>query len=89
MKINWKVRLKNPVWWGRMALAVIVPVLSYFGYSFENMTSWEIVGQTLIKAVQNPYVITLALISGFNTVNDPTTRGFGDSSRALKYTKPE
>lgn len=89
MKINWKVRIVNPVWWIQVAFALIVPVLSYFGYGFENMTSWEIVWQTFLKAVQNPYVIGIVLVSVFNTINDPTTKGISDSEQALKYTRPK
>lgn len=89
MKINWKVRVKNPVWWVQVALAIAVPILSYFGYSFESMTSWHIVGQTLLRAIQNPYVIGIALVSVWNTLNDPTTKGLSDSADALKYTKPK
>lgn len=89
MKINWTVRIKNPVWCGQVALAIIVPILSYFGYSFESMTSWGIVGETLIRAIQNPYLIAITVISILNTLNDPTTHGLCDSIDALKYTKPK
>ena len=27
MKINWKVRVKNPVFWVEIAVAVIIPIL--------------------------------------------------------------
>lgn len=72
-----------------MALAIVVPIMSYFGYSFESMTSWEIVGQTLLRALQNPYVIGITVVSVWNTLNDPTTKGLCDSDDALKYTKPK
>ncbi len=31
MKINWKVRIKNPLWWVQIAAALVLPVLAYFG----------------------------------------------------------
>lgn len=89
MKINWKLRFYNPVWWVQVVLALIVPILSYFGYSFQSMTSWQLVGETLLKAIQNPYVLGMAILSVLNTVNDPTTKGLGDSADSLKYSKPK
>ncbi len=89
MKINWKVRLTNPVWWVQVILAVFIPIFSYFGYSPDSMTSWELVGQTLFRALQNPYVLGVTAISVINTLNDPTTKGFGDSIDALKYERPK
>lgn len=31
MKINWKVRIKNPLWWVQIEAALVLPVLAYFG----------------------------------------------------------
>ena len=39
MKINWKVRIKNPLWWVQAAGALVLPVLAYFGLAWEDMTS--------------------------------------------------
>ena len=47
MKINWTVRLKNPVWWAQMALAVLTPILAYAGLAVEDMTSWAALGGLL------------------------------------------
>lgn len=88
MKLNWKVRLKNPVWWVQVAIAVITPVLAYFGLTPESFTSWEMVGCTILQAIQNPYVIGLCIVSFVNTLNDPTTKGICDSQNALCYKKP-
>ena len=33
--INWKVRLKNPLWWAQIVLAIIMPILVYLGLSAE------------------------------------------------------
>ena len=40
MKINWKVRIKNPLWWVQIAAALLLPMLAYFGLAWEDMTSW-------------------------------------------------
>ena len=38
MKINWKVRIKNPLWWVQIAAALVLPMLAYFGLAWEDMT---------------------------------------------------
>jgi phi LC3 family holin len=88
MKINWEVRLKNPVWWFHVALAVVTPVLAYFGLTGADMTSWAKVGETILAAIANPYVVFLALVGAWNAVLDPTTANISDSPRALTYTEP-
>lgn len=89
MQINWKVRVKNPLFWVQIAIAIIVPILGYFGMSAEDVTSWGILFETLKNAVLNPYVIVLVLASVFNAITDPTTKGIGDSKLALTYTEPK
>ncbi|MEY8360207.1 phage holin [Anaerotruncus colihominis] len=32
MKINWKVRIKNPLWWAQVTAALVLPVLAYFAW---------------------------------------------------------
>lgn len=86
--MNLKVRAKNPVFWFNIALAVVAPVLAYFGLTGADFTTWEFVWETIVKAVQNPYVVFGVLVSVWNALNDPTTAGLGDSKRAMGYKKP-
>lgn len=88
MKVNWKVRIKNPVFWFQFALAVLTPILAYFGLSGENITSWFILGNILLDAISNPYVVVLVLVSVWNAFNDPTTKGIKDGETALSYIAP-
>lgn len=88
MNINWKVRFKNPVFIWQLVLAVILPVLAYFGLEGKDLTSWGVLFDTLGKAFSNPYVVFLMLGSLWNAINDPTTSGTTDSLTALKYSKP-
>ena len=88
MKINWKVRVKNPVFWVEIAVAVIVPILAYFGYAWDDMTTWAGFGGVLWNAIKNPVVIVSVIVSICNAINDPTTKGIGDSFLALTYKKP-
>ncbi len=89
MKINWKVRFKNPVFIANLLLAIVVPILAYFGLKWEEMTTWVALGNIFVEAVKNPVVVVSVIISVWNAVNDPTTAGLGDSSQALTYEKPK
>ena len=81
MKINWKVRLKNPVFWLTVipaGIALVYTVLGLFG------VVPSISEDVLVNAVT-------AIISALTTVGvlvDPTTKGVGDSDRALTYEEP-
>lgn len=88
MKINWKVRLKNPVWWAEVLAAFLLPVLAAVGLRWEDMTNWNALFEVLKAAVQNPVTVCSVAVSLWNTVTDPTTAGFSDSSRALTYNEP-
>ena len=87
MKINWKIRLKNPVFLAQLVLAILTPILAYAGITMQDLTSWISLGQLLLDAILNPYVLGLVIISVWNAVNDPTTTGVTDSERALTYTE--
>ena len=89
MKINWKVRIKNPVFWGQVAAAIVAPILAYLGLSWEDMTTWAAFGDIFVKAISNPVVIVSVLVSVWNLITDPTTKGLGDSRQALTYQKPK
>ena len=42
MKLNLPVRLKNPVFWAQLGLAVLTPILAYFGLTGADITSWPL-----------------------------------------------
>ena len=89
MKINWKVRVKNPVFWANLAAAVLLPILAYLGLNWSDMTTWAGLGGALLAAVKNPVILAAAAGSVWNAINDPTTKGLSDSARALGYTQPK
>ena len=89
MKINWKVRVKNPLFWAQVGLSILTPILAYAGVTAEAITTWAALGELLVGAVSNPYVLAMVLVSVWNTVTDPTTKGVSDSERALTYDKPK
>ena len=89
MKINWKVRFKNPMFYVQLVLSVLTPILSYLGLTAIDLTTWAKLGDVLLQAISNPYVLSLVLVSVYNALIDPTTKGIGDSENALTYEKPK
>lgn len=89
MKINWKVRIRNPYFWLQIGIAILMPILAYLGLTVEDLTTWSKVGQVLLEAVSNPYVLGLVVVSVFNAIQDPTTKGLSDSENAMTYTEPK
>lgn len=90
-KINWKVRFnrENIMFITQVIVSVVVPVLTYFGLEASDLTTWAKVGETFVQAISNPYVVLMAVVSLFNAITDPTTRGIADSEKALTYTEPK
>ena len=89
MKINWKVRIKNPVFWGQILLTIIVTILGYAGISGAEVTTWGKLFELIGMALSNPYCLFLVVVSVINAINDPTTKGISDSVQALTYAKPK
>lgn len=88
MKINLKVRFKNPIFYAQLILSIFTPILAYLGLTATDLTTWSKLGDVIVQAVSNPYVLTLVIISVYNALIDPTTSGFGDSETALTYDTP-
>ena len=90
-KINWKVRFnkENILFIAQVVVSVVIPILTYFGLQASDLTTWAKVGETFVAAISNPYVVVMALVSLFNAITDPTTKGIGDSTNALTYSKPK
>ncbi len=88
MKLNLKVRLRNPVFIAQILMAVLTPILAYAGLTVQDITSWDALGKLLLGAVQNPYVLGMIAVSVWNALNDPTTKGLKDSDRAMTYDDP-
>lgn len=81
--INWGVRFKNKNFWLALIPAVLLliqAVGAVFGYTLD----FGELGNNLIEVVNTLFVV-LAILG---IVNDPTTAGIGDSTRALTYEKP-
>ena len=83
--MNLKVRFKNPIFIAQLILAILTPILAYAGLTLPELTSWAILWNTLLNAINNPYVFGLIVVSVWNALNDPTTVGIKDSKQAMAY----
>ena len=85
MRINWKVRLKNPYFWFGLAAVILTAI----GAKPEMFTSWDILLEQMKAFIGNPFLIggTIVAVAGY--INDPTTKGLQDSQQALTYEKPK
>ena len=89
--INWKVRLHNPAWWLGMAGIVMSPILAYLGLAYSDLTTWGSLADVFVKFISNPYLIgtvVVAVLGAIGVTVDPTTKGIGDSERAMTYVQP-
>lgn len=74
-KVNWKIRLKNPVFLAQLFLSFLIPVLGYFGLTAQDITTWAKLLDVVVDAISNPYVVSLIVVSVWNALNDPTVPG--------------
>lgn len=87
--INFKVRLKNPTFLIQLFLTLFVPVLSYYGLTAQDLTTWGTLIELIKDAFSNPYVLGTVAIGLWNAINDPTTKSFSDSEQAMQYKEPK
>jgi phi LC3 family holin len=85
MKLNLKVRMKNPWFW--IGLGGII--FTAMGVSPEMLTSWDILWDNIVALVQNPFMLGSVAIAIVGVFIDPTTSGASDSSLAMTYKIPK
>lgn len=81
--MNWKVRIKNKIFWMTIIPAVLLlarQILAVFGIEFD----FTEIQDKILAIVESVFAI-LAILG---IVTDLTTAGIGDSERALTYTEP-
>ena len=86
--MNWKIRLKNPVFWVQILTGALATVLAYSGLTAADMTTWAGLRSVITGAFSNPYCLFLVASNVWNALNDPTTSGLTDSDRAKSYNVP-
>ncbi|MEH7307192.1 phage holin [Neobacillus drentensis] len=86
--INWKVRLRNRNW----VIAFISQIMIVAQMVLACLNSFGIIDFQLTDAIQNGVLTfvnaVFVLLSMLGIVQDPTTKGYRDSERALTYKDP-
>lgn len=85
--INWKIRIKNPIFWIQIVVGILLTALAYNSMQPQDLTTWSGVMDLIKGIVNNPYLLWLCIYNAWCTINDPTSSGITDSSRALQYDK--
>lgn len=81
MKINWKVRFGNPVWVTSLVALIISTV-------YQILSMFEIAPALTEDTVMQIVSGVVQLLTLLGVMIDPTTKGVGDSERALEYEEP-
>lgn len=84
MKINWKARIKNKVFWISLITLVAALVAEVWGF-FGPVPNLNPIVERLIEIVK----IIFMILGVLGVVNDPTTEGWSDSKLAMTYDKPK
>ncbi len=83
MNINWKIRFLNRNFWLSLIPAVLLliqVIAAVFGFQLDLGD----LGNKLLAVVNAVFGVLVIL----GVVNDPTTNGLSDSSRAMGYIEP-
>ena len=81
--INWKVRIKNKLFWLALIPAVLMLVSTVASVAGVNL-DFTVLGEKLGAVVEAVFAV-LAILG---IVVDPTTQGVGDSAQAMTYQEP-
>lgn len=81
--INWAVRIKNKTFWLALIPAILL-LIQTIGALFGIDIDISGVSAKLLDVVNAVFAVLVIL----GIVTDPTTKGVGDSERALTYTEP-
>lgn len=82
MKLNLKVRMKNPIFWLTIIPAVVTLVYTILGL-------FGVVPSISEDSLVNSITTVISVLTTLGVLVDPTTSGVNDSERALTYEKPQ
>lgn len=84
IKLNWLVRAKNRNFWIGLAGIVLVAM----GVDASMFTSWQVVWDSFVALVSNPFMLISVGVAVWGYVQDFTTKGFRDTDQAMAYNEP-
>ena len=85
MKLNLKVRIKNPWFW----IGIVGVILTALNVDPSTFTSWGKVWECVVDLFTNPFKLGVVVIAVLGIFVDPTTVGISDSKQAMKYISPK
>ena len=89
MKVNWKVRFKNPLWVSafvsQMFIVVQIILVGLNGIGVTDFQLSQEVEGWILTLVNALFVVLASL----GVVQDPTTQGAKDSRQAMRYDEPK
>lgn len=77
--MNWKIRLRNPVFWTTVTAAGATLVYSI-------LALFDVVPRMTESAFMNAVTVVVSALTTLGVLVDPTTKGIKDSARAMTYT---
>lgn len=87
MNVNWRIRFKNPVFLAQLVCAIVMPLIIGVGATWEQMTTFPTLVETIAAGLSNPVVVVAMISSVWTCITDPTTSGTSDSFSALQRTE--
>lgn len=79
MKLNWKLRIRNPYFW----LGLGGVIISAMGAKPETFTSWQLLLSQMKLVAENPFLLGSIAVAVIGVLCDPTTKGMGDNEKGL------
>lgn len=82
MKINWKVRLRNPIFW-------LTAIPAFVSFVYTTLGLFGVVPPLSEDSAVKIGSATVSALAAVGVLVDPTTKGLCDSPDALCYKKPK
>lgn len=82
--INWKIRIQNRMFWLALVPAFLL-LIQAVARVFNISVDFTNLNKDLLNVINALFVVLTIL----GVVADPTTKGVGDSTQALTYSKPK
>lgn len=82
--INWKIRMQNKTFWLALVPAFLL-LIQAVAQVFNISVDFTNLNKDLLNVINALFVVLTIL----GVVADPTTKGVGDSTQALTYSKPK
>lgn len=79
--MNWKVRFKNPTWLVGFISFIIATV-------YQALSLFDVIPAIPQETWTQFAAMAIQILTLLGVLVDPTTKGLGDSQRAMTYDKP-